>query len=150
VNYYEPRLYNENSDTSKVVKYIENAAKNARISQFFIHPHYLALSSSDRPAVLRVLDLIGKTISENRYNCLYSTTDKITKFWFDRALSRIEKLGNSLKVILSDDMLITLPKSISSDNILIDGKKAKVIKKLICGKEIRLIHVSFGNHVITF
>jgi hypothetical protein len=97
-----------------------------------------------------VLDLIGKTISEKGYSCLYSTTDKITKFWFDRALSSIERLGNSLKVILSDDMLITLPKSISSDNILIDGKKAKVIKKLICGKEIRLIHVSFGNHVITF
>ena len=150
VNYYEPRLYHEDSDTSKVVKYIENGAENARISQFFIHPHYLALSSSDRPAVLRVLDLIGKTISEKGYSCLYSTTDKITKFWFDRASSSIEQIGNSLNVILSDDMLIVLPKSISSDNLLIDGKKTKVIKKLICGKEIRLIHVSFGNHVITF
>ena len=150
VNYYEPRLYQEDSDTAKVIKYIENGAENARISQFFIHPHYLALSSSDRPAVLRVLELIGKTVSEKGYSCLYSTTDKITKFWFDRASSSIEVIGNSLKVMLSGDMLITLPSSITCDNLLIDGKKTELIKKLIGGKEIRLIYVSLGNHVITF
>ena len=98
--------------------------------------------------------ILGKITDIDCFNrkkpILYSTTDKITKFWFDRALSSIEVIGNSLKVMLSGDMLITLPSGITCDNLLIDGKKTEVIKKLIGGKEIRLIYVSLGNHVITF
>ena len=156
VNYYEPRLdlsYVDEksyrySDTGKITDYIDRAAQEGRIAQFFIHPHYFAPDSRDMPAVIAALRLIMKHCGDMGYAPLFTTTDNIAKFWQSRAKSRLEYTGGMWIIETPIPLAIRLPHTHNSAEILLDGEPAVVINKIRSGREVSFVSVDSGRHTL--
>ena len=149
INYYEPRLYTDHSDTSKIVSYIDSAAENARIAQFFIHPHYLEYSSRDREAVLRVLSLIQKTLTEKDYSALFTSVNRITDFWLSRMASSVKDLGDRIEIAARCELFVVINRD-TTGLVLLDSQPCDVIEKNVSGKRLSLVFVPSGEHTVTF
>ena len=148
IPYYEPRLESDDSEPSKIIGYLENGARYGRYLQFFIHPHYLALKSSKRPAVLRALDVIQKHLDKMGSKVLYCTTNQIATFWKQRAETVLEKCEGGWEITCNTPLLIRLPHPF--EKILLDGKYTSVHPKTLAGKSVFLLPISPGKHRFSF
>ena len=146
ITYYEARLPQEDSDTSKVITYLDNAAQNARITQFFFHPHYLNDDNVHCVAALRVLALIKSHMAEKKYRALPMTTNTIAKFWKARAEATIVPNGTTYTVNTETAVLFRLPTAAKS--VLLDGVRVPVMTKEVEGATAYLVAVPAGEHVI--
>ncbi len=149
ITYYEPRLYTEDQDTSKITSYIDEAKENGRIIQFFIHPHYLSFYYEEKiEATLRVLRVIKE--HTKHYNALFTTTNNITRFWLDRADSKIDVENGTIKVNAKSPCIVTLPSSLADKTVLVDGKETVATTREQRGTTLTLVCVDKGEHTVTF
>lgn len=148
IPYYEPRLMNEDSDTSKIADYLEKGARYGQYLQFFIHPHYLALKSSKRPAVLRALDFIQAHLEKMGCKVLYCTTNKIASFWKARAEATIKKYGDAWEITTETPLAVRLPHCCKK--VLLDGKPAHVLCKTMGKETVFLLPITSGTHLLSF
>lgn len=147
LTYYEARLYQENSDISKVTGYLDGAAQNGRIIQFFCHPHYLQDNSEDLPAVERVLKLIGSYSQEKGYQILYTSTNRIAGFWKGRSGSAVSREGSEIAVTAKVPLIIVLPES-AGDTVRLNGSPVSVVKKKVGDRSLSLVCIPEGNNTI--
>lgn len=147
LTYYEPRLYEEDSDSSKIRSYLDEACRHGRIVQFFLHPHYLSSHYGKKIAATeRVLKTIlehtaGKAIS-------FTTTNKIARFWNARSNSRIEQNGTELCISAKTDLILTLPLPFAKKALTLDGNPITSHEKTVSGRQLTLVCIPRGNHVI--
>lgn len=145
INYYEPRLYEEDSSTKKIEEYITCCAKNGRFAQLFIHPHYLNDEiAHEKQAVCRVLDVVCGCIRQKEYQVLYTTTNRIARFWLARKNATIQILNNEIHYRCGEDSLLVLP--FVAENVRINHKEAKISHR----NEKTFVYVPQGNHIISF
>lgn len=149
LTYYEPRLYTEDQDTTKITSYIDQAKENGRIIQFFMHPHYLSFYYEEKiEATLRVLRLIKEYTK--RYNVMFTTTNNITRFWFDRADSKIDVQNDTLKIDAKTPCVLTLPDALAKKRVFADGIEITPTERVQGGKALSLVCLSQGEHTISF
>lgn len=146
VTYYEARLPREDSNTAKIKNYLDSAAANARITQFFFHPHYLNEDNEHCAAALRVLKVIQQHIAESEYVAFTMTTNTIAQFWRARRQATIAQSGSTLIIKTSAPMLVRLPAP--TEQVTLDGQPAPVIRKSVEDTEAYLVAVVAGEHVI--
>ena len=147
LTYYEARLYREDSDPAKVTGYLDGAAQNGRIIQFFCHPHYLQDNSSDLEAVERVLKLIRTYREEKGYQMLCTTTNRIAGFWTGRSASRINRNGSGMEVRAEVPLVVVLP-GMGADTVVLNGEHVPVVKKKVSGRDLSLVYVPAGENRI--
>ena len=147
INYYEPRLYTEESSTDDITNYIDGGVANGRIMQFFIHPHYICEGGKDREATLRSLRVIKNHIASSSYDVLLTTTNTITKFWHARAKSTIRKDGNTIKTICESPMLLRLPEE-PKRTPLVDSEAGTLSEKVVCQEKAYLLYIPAGEHTV--
>ncbi len=145
--YYEARLPSEDSDPTKVIRYLDGAAENARITQFFFHPHYLNDDNVHCTAALRVLALIKHHIAAKGYCALPMTTNAIARFWQARTAASLVTDGQSIKVTSAVPLLLRLAKD--AQVVRVDGKETAVTHKCVEGKDAYLVTVPAGEHMVT-
>lgn len=150
INFYEPRLYEEESPKAPVTDYIDNGVAHGRIIQFFIHPHYICEGGKQREATLRAIRAIKSHISERGYDVLLTTTNKITRFWQDRARAVLEYSENEIKVYSDTPLLLRLPDFPSKKEVLLDDRNAVISEKTVDGERAYLIYVPCGSHTVSF
>ena len=149
ITYYEPRLYEEDSDTSRITDYLDNGAAWGRITQFFIHPHYLHDTSEDLEATKRVLELIGSHCERMGYRKLISTTDRIAAFWQGRKQASIQRENSEIVVDSQIPVVLVLPAGyLQKEAVCVDGKPAAVISRKIGGEQMHLVALEAGTHRI--
>ncbi len=148
VTYYEARLPSEDSDTTKIKNYLDAAAANARITQFFFHPHYLNEDNPHCAAVLRALDVMEQHLTARGYVSLPMTTNTIAQFWKARSEATIAPNGSTITVKTATPMLVRLPTP--AEQVTLDGQPATVICKTVEGTKAYLVAVPAGEHVIEF
>ncbi len=145
INYYEPRLYEEHSSPEKIVDYITLCAKNGRFAQLFIHPHYLNDEiAHEKQAVCRVLEVVGDLINQNKYQVLYTTTNRIAGFWKARQHATLQVAGNEIHCHCEEECLVALPFIV--ENVKMNHEEAKCE----CRDGKTLVFVPRGNHTIRF
>jgi hypothetical protein len=146
VTYYEARLPAEDSDTSKVRAYLDGAAKNARIAQFFFHPHYLNDISDQFPATTRVLRLINSHVAAQGYCALSMTTNTIATFWQKRAAATIDVSSEGITVSTETPILLRLPCDV--DTAMLDGKTVATTHKCVESAVATLLRIPAGKHEV--
>lgn len=145
INYYEPRLYEEDSSTKKIQEYITCCAKNGRFAQLFIHPHYLNDEiPHEKQAVCRVLEVVGGVINQNQYRVLYTTTNEIARFWKARQQATLKVAGNEIHCHCAVASLVALPFTV--EKVKLNNQEAKIH----CRDGKTLVFVPHGNHTISF
>ncbi|MBQ8882359.1 MAG: hypothetical protein IJY70_03105 [Clostridia bacterium] len=148
ITYYEPRLYDEDSDKSKIRACIDDAQKYGRIIQFFIHPHYVSTYYKDNiNATIRVLDFIKEYTAQKEV--LFTTTNNITRFWFDRRDCLLKMDNKSITVDAKTDIVVVLPPDFVGKTLAVDGVETPVTTKTQNGKNLSLVCVSKGLHTIS-
>ena len=135
------------SESRKVTGYLDGAAQNGRIIQFFCHPHYLQDNSEDLPAVERVLKLIGSHSQEKGYQILYTSTNRIAAFWQARSASKIVREGLEIAVKAQVPMVIVLPEG-AGDMIRLNGKEVPVVKKKVGDRMLSLLCIPEGENTL--
>lgn len=148
INYYEPRMYGEDASPDTVLGYLDGCAENGRIAQYFIHPHYLEYSSTERPAVLRVLDLTNRHIAEKGYKVLRTTTDRISTFWHTRAAATAVAAEGTVTVKTETPVFLRLPEEYGKETAQLDGQPAPVIRKTVSGIPACFLYISAGEHTV--
>ncbi|MBQ7338184.1 MAG: hypothetical protein IJW40_06995 [Clostridia bacterium] len=146
ITYYEARLPEKNSDTSKVISYIDAAVANARITQFFFHPHYLTEGNPHFSAALRVLELIKSHTAAHGYRVLPSSTNRIATFWQARAAATVRANDDAVTVSTEVPLLLRLPAA--AEQVTLDGAVAPVIQKQVEGENAYLVFVPAGEHLV--
>ncbi len=146
ITYYEARLPSEDSDTAKVVSYLDGAAANARITQFFFHPHYLNDDNPHCVAALRVLSLIKSHIAQKGYHALPMTTNTIAAFWQARAKATVEQNGKAITVKTDTPVLLRL--AAPAATVTLDGTPAAVTQKFVQGDTAYLVAIPAGVHEV--
>lgn len=149
INYYEPRMYGEDASPVTVIHYLEGCAKNGRIAQYFIHPHYMAYSSDQRDAVLRVLALTNRHIEEKGYKVLRTTTNNLTEFWHARARVTAEATADGIAVKTEIPVFLRLPERYGKETAVCNGKESAVIHKTVSGIPGAFLYLTAGTHKIT-
>ena len=150
INFYEPRLEREQSPVDSITEYIDGGAAHGRIMQFFIHPHYIREGSKHRDATLRAINAIKGHISERGYDVLLSTTNKITRFWQDRARAELEYSENEIEVCSDTPLLVRMPSNFAGEDVQVDGQSAVVSEKTVDGERACLVYIPRGRHMIRF
>lgn len=147
LTYYEPRLYEEDSDSTKIRSYIDEACRHGRIIQFFLHPHYL---SSYYGKKIAATERVLKTILEHTAGkpILFTTTNKIARFWKARSNSRIEQSENELRISAKTDLILTLPPTLAKKALTLDGNPIKTHEKTVSGRQLTLVCIPCGDHII--
>ena len=93
---------------------------------------------------------IKNHISEHGYDVLLTTTNKITRFWQDRAKAVLEYSENKIKVCSDTPLLLRLPGSFAKNDIRVDDKNAIISQKTVDGESAYLIYVPHGSHTVSF
>lgn len=146
ITYYEARLPQEDSDTTKVLTYLDNAAANARITQFFFHPHYLNDDNPHCVAALRVLSLIKQRIAQKGYRALPMTTNTIAAFWQARAKATVTQTGNTITVKTDAPLLLRL--AAPAATVTLDDAPCSVTRKDVEGRTAYLLAIPAGMHEV--
>ncbi len=149
INYYEPRMYGEDASPATVIHYLEGCAKNGRIAQYFIHPHYMAYSSDQRDAVLRVLSLTNRHIEEKGYKVLRTTTDTLTRFWHDRARTTAVATDGGIAVKTEIPVFLRLPEGYGKETVVCNDQEAAVIRKTVSGIPASFLYLTAGKYKIS-
>lgn len=148
ITYYEPRLYKEDSDQTKILSYLDGACEHGRIVQFFLHPHYLSSYYKEKLAATeRVLKTILDYTAEKPI--VFTTTNKIARFWTARRASSVEQNGNELRVDARTDIVITLPPYYANKELTMDGNAITAQQKTVSGRRLTLVCIPQGEHVIS-
>lgn len=146
INYYEPRLYTEDSSTEKLIGYVDGGADYARIVGFFIHPHYLFEGGGGTESTLRALNVVKEHIEHHNYSVLMTTTNRITEFWHERAKTTLEYGENEVHIDTKIPLLLRLPNCLKSDKVYVDGASAKLERKTLKDEYADLVYIPFGEH----
>ena len=146
MTYYEARLPQEDSDTTKIRRYLDAAAANARITQLFFHPHYLNESSDHYLAAQRALGVMKEHIDACGYVALPMTTNTIAQFWKARSEATVTQDGATITIKTDTPLLVRLPAAVAQ--VTLDGQPVSIICKSIEGTTAYLIAVPTGEHVI--
>ena len=149
INYYEPRMYGEDASPDIVLNYLEGCAHNGRIAQYFIHPHYMAYSSDQRDAVLRVLALTNRHIEEKGYKVLRTTTDTLTRFWHSRAKTTAVTTAGGIAVKTEIPVFLRLPEGYDKDTVDCNGQTAPVIRKTVSGTDAAFLYLTAGEYAVS-
>jgi len=138
ITYYEPRLDNDHyNNEPQILQYLENSAAHGRISQFFIHPHYLNPSYARITSTFTALKRIQAFIQEKQYKVWYTTTDTITAYWHDRSASTLEAAeSGAWKLTAACPLSVILPDNVES--VQCGGETLPVENRVISGKAMRI------------
>ena len=154
INYYEPRLGDGYNEPARIESYVDRAAADGRIAQFFCHPHYLSDENPHTPLTLAALRLALNHADACGYKLLKTTTDRIASFWQARSKAKITPLTASepgeTAVCTDTDvpLLLRLPAPHSTQRlkVLLDGTEVPVVtKKRSTGLKF-YVHIPEGEH----
>ncbi|MBQ8401572.1 MAG: hypothetical protein IJX14_06540, partial [Clostridia bacterium] len=135
--YYEPRLGGTYEGTEEMVKsYIDDAAAEGRIVQFFIHPHYLWHESPHAQWSVAALRLAKAYWEEKGYKIALTSTNRIAKFWQARKNAEITLSDGVITVKCDAPCALVLPEGVKSAET--DGKTAEIVVKMISDRETAL------------
>jgi len=149
LTYYEPRLYEEDSDPSKILSYLEGACRHGRIIQFFFHPHYLSSHYGKKLAATeRVLKLI---LAYARNKAIaFTTTNSVARFWNARKNAHVERNASTILVRAETDVILTLPPDLTGKTVTLDDGRAATHEKTVSGRRLTLVCIPRGEHLIKF
>ncbi|MCM8768152.1 MAG: hypothetical protein NC911_00480 [Candidatus Omnitrophica bacterium] len=108
---YEIGYLREQTDFPKLGKLVRLSSHYGLMMNVFYHPVYLAKSPACQAAVKELLRIIEK----RKLNVLYSTPDRVVRWWLARSASRIEKIrlkDNRLSFTVSSpesNLLVKIP-----------------------------------------
>lgn len=148
VNYYEPRLndggYNH---PQRITDYIDEAAAHGQPVQLFIHPHYLVGDGLHTQWTLAALRLVKQHWAEKGYLPLLTSSDRLTRFWHERAKATVSAEGDTVRVSSPCPMVLRWPWE--TDAVRIDGKTVAPVKKILDGHCACLVALPAGEHTVT-
>ena len=147
LTYYEPRCSELEGSGDKITKYIDAAAEYGRITQFFIHPHYLHPDDPQSVRSTAALRLAKRHWTDKGYAPLLTTTNKLALFWQSRARAVLSCKAPGLVVETTCPLLVNIPAAVK--HVLLDGEKVKLTEKTVAGRKLRLVEVKEGRHIIT-
>lgn len=148
ITYYEPRLSMENEkycNEEKITNYIDNAALNGWLIQFFIHPQHLSLDIPDKKWTVTALKRAKRYWEGKGYHPLLTTTNRIAQFWKERSEAIIKINDSAIEITCKCPVFIRLP--YYTNKVIVNGSFAEVIHKEINGSEISLVLIN--NHKST-
>ena len=151
INYYEPRLDTDRyNNEAQLLWYLSEGAANGRISQFFLHPHYLNPTYDGIGATFAALKRIKSFVATQNYAVWYTTTNNITDFWHARGNSTWEETApNCWKLQATCPLTILLPDGTTS--VTCDGTPLAVVHRVIAGKAMNLAAIlAAGEHTLVF
>ena len=149
VTYYEPRLdCSRYNNEPQLLWYLSESAANGRISQFFIHPHYLNPSYECITSTFTALKRIQSYIQEQNYAVWYTTTNHATKFWHNRRASTLEETTPGYwKLQAACPLTVILPDGATGASC--DGAPLAVTRRVIAGKAMNLAAIlAAGEHTL--
>ena len=148
LNYYEPRLGGQYVGTEEMVKnYIDEAADEGRIAQFFVHPHYFWPENPHSEWSVAAIKLAKAYWAEKGYRVALTSTNRIAKFWMARKDAVITQSEGSITVNCASPCALVLPEG--SEAITVNGAPAETVKKSISGREVTVIALTTpGENVI--
>jgi len=138
LTYYEPRLGGTYEGTEEMVKgYIDGAAEEGRIAQFFVHPHYFWHESPHSQWSTAALKLAKAYWAEKGYRPALTSTNRIAKFWQARKDAVITADCGKITVNCSAPCALVLPEGVTV--LTVNGKPAETVQKAVSGRELTLI-----------
>ncbi len=154
ITYYEPRLGGDRyTDPDKITRYIDTAAKNGRMAQFFFHPHYMSehpenydYAKPNVPLAKAALGLAKQHWEEKGYRPLLTTTDNLALFWHARANATVVPTADGYTVDCEKACVLSLP--FAASTVTVDGKESNVITKTISKEEQYLVVLPAGKHTV--
>lgn len=155
ITYYEPRLGGDRyTDPDKITRYIDEAAENGRMAQFFFHPHYMSehpdnfdYAQPNVPLAKAALAHAKQHWEQKGYRPLFTTTDNIAKFWHARAAATVENTADGYTVRCDAACVLVLPTPAAT--VTVDGKEVAVTVKTIAGETQYLVPLTAGNHTVS-
>ncbi len=145
INYYEPRVGGPYPGPEGVLNYIDDAAREGRIAQFFCHPHYLEDHGAHTPWARAAIEAGLSRARDKGYRIFRTTTDEIALFWHARSLSKISSKDGALTVSSATSVVLRLPDAQAPGTVLLDGKP---VRPLHAKRPGRFIPVPGGTHTI--
>lgn len=148
LTYYEPRLGGTYEGTEEMVKtYIDGAAEEGRIAQFFVHPHYFWHESPHAQWSTAALKLAKAYWAEKGYRVALTSTNRIAKFWQARKNAEITLSDGVITVRCDVPCALVLPEG--TRTAVIDGTDAEIVVKMISDRETALAALTEpGEHRI--
>jgi len=148
LNYYEPRIGGQYTDEGKVLNYIDGAAEDGRIAQFFVHPHYFNPANANSEWSVAALKAAIAHWKEKGYTPCLTSTNRIARFWEARKDVQIAVEDDRYSVNNALPMALALPNSVVS--VTVDGADAAVITRTVTGRERKyVVLANAGAHIIT-
>ena len=148
LNYYEPRIGGQYTDESQVLNYIDGAAADGRIAQFFVHPHYFNPANQNSEWSVAALKAAIAHWNEKGYTVCLTSTNRIARFWEARKNVQIAVEDGSYVVRNSQPMAVALPDGVTS--VSVDGAAAEIVTHTVTGRARKYVVLSSaGEHRIT-
>ena len=148
LNYYEPRIGGQYTDEAQVLNYIDGAAEDGRIAQFFVHPHYFNPANPHSAWSTAALKMAIAYWKEKGYTVCLTSTNRIALFWEKRKNARITKAANGFAVQCDAPVAITLPESAAS--VTVDGEAAPILSRTVTGRARKYVVLpTAGEHKIS-
>lgn len=149
LNYYEPRLGGTYTDPDQILQYIDGAAKDGRIAQFFIHPHYLAPSNPNTAWSTAAVKLAKEHWTEKGYTVCLTSTNRIALFWQARRNAAICAVPEGITVECTVPTALVLPEA--AERVLVDGKECATVTRKVTGRTRTLaVLAQPGTHRIEY
>lgn len=149
LTYYEPRVDGVKDKyriPEKVTNYIDQAAANGSIAQFFFHPHYLAPDNKHTPAAHAAIRLMKARIEEMGYKPHFTSTNRIARFWKARSEAQLTAKGDTITVTCEAPIILRLPAKPAS--VTVDGTAVSITEKTIAGDLAWLVLLPAGTHSV--
>ncbi len=148
LTYYEPRLGGTYEGTEEMVKeYIDGAAAEGRIAQFFVHPHYFWPENQHSQWSTAAIKLAKEYWTEKGYVPAITSTNRIAKFWKARSEAVITVNDDLITVKCDSPCALVLPEGTKTASV--DGKAAEIIVKTISDREVCLAALTEpGEHTV--
>ena len=139
-NYYEPRIDRaELKSVEKVHSYIDQSVRFGRLSELFIHPHYISDVICSAAQALAALDEAIGYIREKNYAAVMSAPDEVARRWQERAAVALSERSDKGFTAFVPGGIVTARIPCDIDEVYIDGNTVKVGKKTFDGLEFGII-----------
>lgn len=146
---YEPRVSEKNreEDEKNLAAILDRSRAQGWLLNFFIHPVYV---SRDEDCV-RAIAYTVKYLGEKGYRARFFGTDEACLWWHARKKTTLSFDGEAYTVSADyrDGAVLRFPDAFA-DTCLLDGKEARLERRVVDGKPCKLLAVAQGEHTVIF
>ena len=150
--YYEPRLHGDNpQELAKLHNYLDCCVFWGRTGGLFFHPHYISGVVVPAEPALAALDACMAYCEEKGYQAVKTAPDALTRWWHERAASRILEVTPEGFILESAAEALSLRLPEGAGVVYVDSVRVDVERKALEGTVCKLLTVKGrGRHTVRY